>query len=218
MQPLVISVSGLARSGKSTFCDLVSKELTSRFKLKCCQLSFATPIRVDTQDFLARCGFDVWSSVNKERFRPVLIWYASLKRKQTNGRYFIEKLKQDLEIKSAGGQYNIFLISDLRFAEYSPNDEIDYCLDVGPVVHISKYQLVPYNMIGDCVDYSDLIRQFDIPPNEFEAKNDPLIKEKSNYRIEWEDQDRRTENLKHYITEFIDWLDQNYLSKSNPSP
>ena len=213
--PLVISAAGFAKSGKSTFCDLVSRELEKRFKFHCCPLSFATTLRVDTQDFLEKCGFDVWKDVNKELFRPVLIWYASLKRTQTKGQYFIERLKRDFEIKAGGGYFNAFLISDLRFAEYSPNDEIDFCKQNGVVVHISRYKLA----LGTGSEESNnLIKHFDLPPNEFEAKNDPLIKERADYRLEWKNENGRVENLSSHITHFIDWLEQNYLSKNNHLP
>lgn len=200
-KPFIISCAGFSRSGKSTFCNLISKELKNRFNLKVCQFSFAHQLRLDTQEFLKKCGFDVWSDVNKEQFRPVLVWYANLMRRQTKGQYFIEKLKQNLELTSKDGYYDVFLISDLRFAEYSPNDEIDYCLNMGPVVHISRYKLVP----------PDPTKNFDTSPNEFEAKNDPLIRGRANYIIEWENENGRIENLKPYIIKLVNWLSEKYL-------
>ena len=195
MKPLLISASSYSRGGKNTFCSLVSAELKTRFNIDAYQLSFAHQLRVDTQDFLKKCGFDVWSDEDKEMFRPVLIWYASLKRKETNGRYFLDKTKEWME--RTKHRYDVFLLSDLRFKQNSEYDELDWCLSSGPVVHISKYKLI------------NGLKHFDTPPNQLEATNDPIIKAAATFRIEWEDSDGDTTKLDSHIKTFVNWLDQN---------
>lgn len=212
-KPLLISCSGLSRSGKNTFCDLVQVEIQKRFNLKCCQLSFAYQIRLDTQDFLEKCGFDVWSSVNKELFRPVLTWYGKTRRYQSQGQFFINKVKNDLEIKRTGGYYKIFLLSDLRFKEFE-YDELDFCKENGIVVHLSKYKTISSTLIHPITNEPATITSgkiLDLPPNELEAKNDPILKQNTDYLIEWENQNGNTENLKPHIDKFVNWLSEKYL-------
>ena len=214
-KPLLISCSGFAKSGKSTFCKLVSDELKSRFNINCFQLSFARQLRLDIEEFLSKCGFNIWEDKEKDEFRPVLLWYGRIMRKKTGGQYFIDKVKKEIESIQNHLPFNqqkqVCCLGDLRYKEFE-YDEIDYCLSMGPVVHISRYKLA----LGTGSEESNnLIKHFDLPPNEFEAKNDPLIKERADYRLEWKNENGQVENLKPYITHFVNWLEQNYLSENN---
>ena len=56
-------------------------------------------------------------------FREFLVWYGDLKRKQTNGRHWIETMNNILtEYKG-----DVALVSDVRYATY-PNDELGWVL------------------------------------------------------------------------------------------
>lgn len=195
-KPLVIGVAGISRCGKNTFCDLLKKELEARDE-EVCNLSFALSLREETESFLKNhFNFNVWLDTDKEKFRPFLIWFSNLKREQTNGRYFIDKLNQKLlPLKDSE---IIFTISDLRFAKNFEYDELDFVKEYGLVVHIRKYKM-----------RESAIKIFDLPPNEFEAKNDPILKSAADYLIEWQDQDGKIENLKPHVDKFVDWLVEN---------
>lgn len=194
-KPLLISVSGISRSGKNTFCDLLETILLQKYNLKCKHLSFAKQLRKDTEFYLMReFGFDVWDNKDKEKFRPFLVWYANLKRQNSKGLYFIEKLSKEIENLTIFDA-QVLLLSDLRFAE-NEYDEVDFCRQNGPILHITKYSL---DSVGRKV--------YDTPPNEFESSNDPKIKSMSDYQIEWSEVGRgNTRLLIPYVDGFIEWL------------
>jgi hypothetical protein len=200
-KPLLISCTGLASSGKNTFCDLIQKQLKDEFGTDVLQLSFAEQLRNDVGPFLQeKFDFDVWNNKDKDKFRPLLVWFGNLKRSQTFGRYFIDKVKDKFDIyknaESLLGKRGIATISDLRF-----EDELEYCKSEGVVVHISKYKL-PDPERPD-------IKWFDFPPNEFEAKNDPILKQASDYQVCWEHQENGDlSSLNVYVEAFVKWLIQ----------
>lgn len=201
-KPLVIGVSGISRSGKNTFCDMLRRSLKERH-IEVCNLSFAHALREDVEDFLKNhFNFNVWLDVDKEKFRPFLVWYANLKRKNTNGQYFIDKLKEKLY--SLKDSEFIFTISDLRFAPQNYRyDELNFCQQYGPIVHIRKYKID--TELGNGL--GDFIKVFDEPPNEFEAQNDPIIRSAADYNIEWLDLGKENlDKLQPHIDDFIDWL------------
>ena len=198
MEPFIISVSGMARAGKNTFCNLLQDELYNRLKLSSCQMSFAAQLRKDIEEFARFCGFDVFDEKNKEDYRPLMLWYAALKRKQTNGRYFINQLEK--RINKLNNIYPVIMISDCRYAE-NEYDELQWSQKRGIVVHISKYK--KYKKAFD-----PHYKKFDAPPNEFEAKNDPILKEKANYLLQWEDVGKNNTHLLNiHIQKFVDWLE-----------
>lgn len=199
---LLISCTGLASSGKNTFCDLLQKRLKENLNIDILQLSFAEQLRNDVGPFLKeKCDFDVWRNTDKDKFRPLLVWYGNLKRSQTFGKYFIDKVKVKFDIykseQSLLGKPGIATVSDLRF-----EDELEYCKSEGVVVHISKYKILSKNAPNTKI--------FTSPPNEFEAKNDPILKQASDYQICWEHQENENLlNLNNYVESFITWLIQN---------
>ena len=200
--PLLISACGLSRSGKNTFCDLLARELKQRFNLTTTQLSFAQQLRTDLENFVKFCGYDVWSETNKEDFRSLMLWYGDLRRKQTNGTYFWGRVKRQIKTLNTDTDIDIVTISDLRYKFYE-YDEIDFCQSQGVVVHISKYNMV---MGLGSEESNNLIKKFDDPPNELEAKNDPILKAASDYQIVWKNQNGKIENLQSDVSKFVDWL------------
>lgn len=195
-KPFIVGVSGLAKSGKNSFCNLVEEEL---FKtgVRAVQLSFAFQLRKDLDPLGYQHGFDVWTQgKEKEKIRPLLTWWGDFKRSRTKGRYFIDAL--DKQVKEFSSHSSVFLVSDLRFAQYAGYDEVNYCKDNGVVVHISKYTLPNPN--------DPTIKWFDTPPNKLEAENDPKIKYLADYVIEWESVEGDIEQLRSYAINFVDWL------------
>lgn len=199
---LLISCTGFASSGKNTFCDLFQKQLKNKLGLETLQLSFAEQLRTDVSSFLKdKCFFDVWKETDKDQFRPLLVWYGNLKRSQTFGHYFIDKVKDKFDIykkdQSLLNKTSIGAVSDLRF-----EDELDFCKSEGVVVHISKYKILSKN-----APYTKI---FTTPPNEFEAKNDPILKRASDYQVCWEHQEGGDlSGLNVYAEDFLNWLIEN---------
>lgn len=176
---MIIGVSGVARSGKDLFCSIVKKQLDEKYKLSTTQFALANELKRDCEDFIkTKLGFDVWSDNTEEKniFRPILVEYGFIKRTQSKGRYWVEKLAKSIqECKS-----DVIMVSDIRYAHYDL-DEVQWLRDEmrGVLVHLSKFE---YKSEG-----GNRIKKFTPPPNEQERINDPKVMASADYRIEWED-------------------------------
>jgi hypothetical protein len=90
-------------------------------------------------------------------------------------------LQKDMEVDDN----EVIFVSDIRYDQY-PKDEVYWIKEVlgGNLIHVSKYT------------YSDFDeRIFTQPPNEHEKINDPLVKIKSDYILEWKQAEIGTGSL-----------------------
>lgn len=193
-----IGVSGVARSGKNLFCDIAT-DLLDEHGIKSRTFSLAFYLKADCAQFLMeKVGVDVWSEKTEDKniFRPFLIWYGSLKRKQSGGRYWIEKLDADLKRSTA----DVNFISDIRFAAHA-NDEVSWIKHElgGTLIHLSKFHYE-----GD-----DRIKIYTPPACEDELINEPHLKEQCHYEVDWEhtnshvDEARKNPHLRKLVGEII---------------
>lgn len=175
MSKIYIGVSGVARTGKNLFCNIAEKQLWNKYKLTSSTYALAYELKNDCKDFVrSKLDLDIFSEKtdDKDMFRPLLVWFADMQRRRTNGRYWLELVNERLN-----NDYNdVALISDIRFAEYT-KDELYWLKNElkGKLIHISKYKIV------------DGLKIFVNPPNSTEEVNDPFLIENADYRIEWED-------------------------------
>ena len=169
----IIACSGIARSGKNTFCDIAEDILTkNRFKVK--QYSFAEQLRKEVAPFLKDiCGVDVWTTDTelKNDIRDFLVWYGTTWWRKRDPKRWIREV--DNQIKLDGNKIDIFLVSDVRY----PNEAEWVHSWGGYLVHVAAYK-------RELLDRT--IRTFSIPPNEQERINDPLVRSQADYKLEWE--------------------------------
>ena len=120
---IVVGISGVARSGKNLLCELLMQNLylegyTSK------PFALAADLKNDCDEFLyKKCDLNVWTDLteDKTQFREFLVWYGSLKRKQTDGRYWIDKL--DRRISTYEG--DVAIVTDVRYDQYD-KDEVHW--------------------------------------------------------------------------------------------
>lgn len=172
-----IGVSGVARSGKNLFCDIAIKQLSQK-GVKAKQYALAYYLKKDCEEFIkTKLGLDVFTEKTDDKtiFREMLVWYGGVKRKQTEGAYWTSMLQKDMD----ADDNEVIFVSDIRYDQY-PKDEVYWIKEVlgGYLVHVSKYT---YN------DWDE--RVFTEPPNEHEKLNDPLVKLKSDYLLQWKQSD-----------------------------
>lgn len=172
-----IGVSGVARSGKNLFCDIAIKQLSQK-GVKAKQYALAYYLKKDCEEFIkTKLGLDVFTEKTDDKtiFREMLVWYGGVKRKQTEGAYWTSMLQKDMD----ADDNEVIFVSDIRYDQY-PKDEVYWIKEVlgGYLVHVSKYT---YN------DWDERI--FTEPPNEHEKLNDPLVKLKSDYLLQWKQSD-----------------------------
>lgn len=169
-KPIVIGVSGVAGSGKDTFCSILKKYLKS-FNKKCVAFSFAEALKKQVRDnSLDLYGIDptVCSRDEKDIIRPFLVAHGKIMRDLSNGRHWVDIVDKKIE------HDKINLISDVRYCEY-PEDEVFWIKNNrGILIHVSRFTFVKNEKI------------FIGPANSEEARNDNIIKNLADFTIEWE--------------------------------
>ena len=137
---LIIGFSGVARSGKNTFANLLAFRLERDFDLRVKQYALADKLKLDCEQFLSeKCKMDVWTNDTnvKNCFRDLLVAYGKIQRERTEGRYWTnlieEQMNKDKDI------FDCFFITDIRYAKY-PKDEVFWLKELGGLlVHVKQY-------------------------------------------------------------------------------
>ena len=176
--PMIIGLTGLARCGKDTFCNYARQHLKS-LNYESQRLAFADELKKDVDVFLIeKLGISAFTEVTEEKeiIRPMLTtWGTEIMRKKDN-LHWVKKVE---EIINENQKENIVsIVTDIRF----PN-EIEYIHKIGgKVVHLT--------MNGNQ------------PANEYEKKNDPLLREVSDCFVVWKKygDDKLQKCLKHVKT------------------
>lgn len=166
---LYIGVGGVARSGKNTYCDIAETILkNSGYDVK--QYSFANALKKELESFLKdACGVDVWTNDTniKADIRELLVWYGTTWWRKRDPERWIRNVEKKINDDSP----QIVIVSDVRY----PNEADWIHNNNGYIIHITSFE---YNSSGE-----KCILQ---PPNIVEQINDPVVKEKSDYQIEWQ--------------------------------
>ena len=192
----MIGISGIAGSGKDLFCKFLLKEI------KGSRIALADPLKEETRGFiLQKYGIDILSCSleEKNKVRDLLVFYGGIKRYESKGTYWTDKAQ-----KKANNCKHVPIVTDIRYAEYQ-NDEIHWlkAKNKGTLIHLRKYCEV--ETFGPQVK-----RVYFDPPNEDEKRNDPKIRDKADYCIEWPhienaNYEKIKEVLTPYAKEFAEW-------------
>lgn len=169
---MLIGVAGLARAGKNKFADFAAEYFAVK-NLNSSHFAFANELKKDLEEFISdKFGISVWTenTEEKNKIRDLMVVYGRLKREDSNGMYWVDKLRPQIAAATA----DIKFITDCRH----PNDEVKFIKEEGGiVVHVTR--LSWDNVFGAYIPNS--------PINEEESKNDPLVKAKADYRFSWQD-------------------------------
>ena len=180
----VIGIAGYARCGKDTFCKIASSILTEEgYVVE--KLAFADELK-RLADPICRelFGISAWTDDTEEKkvIRPGLVWIGCGLRENKDPNIWINKVDGSLEERyqqfqdEGRSQKRVYFVSDVRFPNEA--DWVHQNWD-GWVLHLSKFHRAMVT--------GEIEQIFDSAPNVEEAKNDPLVKEKSDFRLEWED-------------------------------
>ena len=171
---IVVGIGGVARCGKNLLCELLRNSLTVKgFSSK--QFALASELKEDCKDFLqSKCDMDVWTDLteDKNRFREFLVWYGDFKRKQTNGRYWIDRL--DRRVSTYKG--DVAFVTDVRYDHYE-EDEVHWIKEEkqGLLIHLKRFD-------RDDEGYMNFTK----PANDHESLNDISLYTKAHINITWE--------------------------------
>jgi hypothetical protein len=163
----MIGITGVATSGKDTLCILLKRFFLEK-SLICQRFALADELKKDLKNFILEkfnINIENCHPLDKKIVRPILVAYGKVKRNQTFGRYWIEKLKTNIQNNST-----IPIVTDIRYDEY-PADEFSWLKkeNGGILIHISRIQ----------------DGKFIPPANEEEKVNDEKLKAQSDYQIVW---------------------------------
>lgn len=167
---IIIGVSGVAGSGKDTFCNNLKKYFKAKNK-QCSSLSFAEALKKQVKEnSIDLYGVDPLncSRTEKNTIRPFLVAHGQIMRNLSQGKHWLSILEKKIEVNK------INVISDVRYNEYPEDEAVWIKKEKGCLIHLSRYDVINN-------------RKVYIPPaNNDEKKNDPLVKKISDFIIEWE--------------------------------
>jgi hypothetical protein len=211
--PIIIGVGGYARAGKDTFVKVARKILTENGYTSQ-QKAFANALKSDIDSWLIeKYGISAWTDNTEEKkiIRSFLVAHGCGKREQTQGKYWIDKIDNEINFDMDGYSHSgittnkhVIFISDCRF----PN-EVDWVHNKwgGWLIHLKKYTQVPYEIAyngGKIYDQS---------PNDEEAKNDPICEKNADYRLELENVIEREYRLNNIKITTDDLMENAYLNE-----
>jgi hypothetical protein len=192
---IIVGVSGYARSGKNTLCDILNNFCKSK-GLESKIFSFAFALRQDLNSFCTeKFGISAFTenSEEKNKIRPLLISYGEVQRNLSNGLYWLTKLKPEINnfFKNGG---NVALISDLRFKVFD-FDEIDF---------VRSYP----NSLIYCVSRIKENGEEVKPAHLSESENFPKICKKSDVNSTWRTVQMNSQELVFNAMPFLNSLNK----------
>jgi len=190
-----IGISGVAGSGKNTLAEIIIKFL-ERMDIPCQELSIANNLKKELSTASKELyGIDSYSCSREEKdiIRPFLVAHGEIKRKLSEGKHWTGLLTKDLD------REKVNIITDVRYSEYK-DDEIGWLKnDVnGVLIHLSRYET------------QNEKRVYIKAMNGSEKKNDPVMREKSDFALSW---DTYTESSKRIASteKLLSWIKQLYV-------
>ena len=208
----IIGISGVAKAGKDQFFRLLEKKL-EKAGIETHRYAIADRLKEELRNFIGwYYEFDVVTCTpeQKEDMRPLMVFHGTYMRKITKGKYWVDFITRRIERENPKG---VVCITDVRYDEYE-TDEIDWLKNElgGVLVHISRYTELEdtdglkHITSGNIPNTRSFIR----PANDHEKDNDPRLKEKADYVIEWptihgsiEEVDQE---LSKHVDEFWEWF------------
>lgn len=210
---MVIGVAGVAGAGKDLFVETCRNELERRDKTAG-SLAIANLLKSETRDWCEKhYGVDpvFCTREGKERIREFLVFHGTMKRKESNGRHWID-LANDV-LKDAKQVYDYVFVSDVRYNDFE-KDEVHWIKQEhkGVLVHVSQYEMC--EVLDKCRWPKTKTDKVFLPPaNKEEERNDPSLKAEADYILEWEKVEKI--NKDKYITskvvKFIEWMNSKKL-------
>ena len=189
---IVIGISGYARSGKDTLAGIL-KSSFSENKIETKIFSFAFSLKNDIDEFCrSKIGISAFSEDTslKSKIRPMLIAYGQVQRSASNGSYWFNKLKPEIDYFFENGG-NVAIISDLRFKEFE-YDEVDFIKSYENNAIITISRIMENGMPN-------------IAAHESELENLPKILKFADFELTWNTNNNKNE-LKSQSKKCLDFL------------
>lgn len=202
----VIGITGFARTGKDTLCQALLARANDRSE----RVALADELKKEMAPVVRRFFNRDILTLNgpeKELIRPLIVEWAEIRRHDSKGTHWTRLVTPKVKkiIKNGGWA----IISDLRFADPRyPNDEVNWLQDMGGrLIHLKRYKLAPKRVKNSTKFKFE--REYSPAPNKTEEKNNKILLDKANYKIEWPDVGDSLSKLDRYVEELVDYLNEN---------
>lgn len=166
MTRLLYGISGVARAGKDTFASLLEQHLMTT-GWAAARIAFADELKRELDPVLLQLyGISAFTAdpVEKTIIRPFLVAHGKARRDQTEGAYWIDKVKP--QVKDWMWLGRTAIVTDVRYA-----NEAAWIHSLGgKVVYVQRI-----NPNGSIVG----------PANPEEAENDPKVRAAADLVVSW---------------------------------
>ncbi len=193
----VIGIAGYARCGKDTFVG-IAKNILTKNGYTPLRVAFADKLKEESEAMLKANKFSATVYTEdtdaKKLIRPLLVWWGCQRRYESEGGLYwvnrvddqLRDLARDMVDGGMSPERVVALVSDVRFANEAKWVHEQWG---GVVIHLKRWSTKEVrDGYGDTV----FAKTYDPAPNEEEAKNDPLVQELADHRIEWESKGKHT--------------------------
>lgn len=195
-----IGLAGVAGCGKNTIADILTL-FFNRLHIPTQQLSIANNLKKELVESSKELyGIDSLNCSREEKdiIRPFLVAHGKIKRNLSNGRHWVEKLNKDLNSEK------INIITDVRFNEYEKDETFWIKNEInGILIHVSRYE----ELEGE--------RVFIKPANKEEEENDPKLKEKADFLLNWPTVTNNNLKIFH-CRKLLNWLKNTHAPRQLP--
>lgn len=179
----IIGISGLAGDGKDSACQIL-RNYFAKYGFITKRFAFGDEVKQECRKALInlyRIDPTNCDRLSKERIRDYLVFYAKVKRLQTDGTYWVDRLRESIEkhVETSKVSSNfVACIPDVRHAEYK-KDELSWIKENGGIlIHVKKFSFD---------NSSKQNRIYTTPINNEEAKHTPKLEALADYVVEWQD-------------------------------
>lgn len=160
--PKIVGITGAARSGKDTFCQLSAEVFKKQKGKNIMRAGFADAVKADLHQLLVKnVGISAYTNVEEEKklIRGLLVEYGTNIKRTLNPNCWIDRMRPNLDL--AKHLNSTLMITDVRY-----ENEVDFIEDNE----------------GVCI-YIDM--EGNSPANSEEEKNDKMLRERSVEIVSW---------------------------------
>ena len=176
----IIAISGLAGDGKDSLCDML-KELFEGVGFEFERMALADELKEECREaLLSMYNINPLSCSRREKavIRDFLVFYAKVKREESKGTHWVNKLNKKIKALPKTKVDRIICIPDVRHAEYEKDEVAWIKKNKGILIHVKKYQ------IEESFTHNKF---YSTPVNSEEAYHTPRLENLADFIIEWQD-------------------------------
>jgi len=192
----IIGISGLAGDGKDSLCNMLRDLFESEgFAFE--RMALAEEIKEECREALMSM-YNInpltCSREDKATIRDFLVFYAKVKREESNGTHWVKKLDKKIKALPKSKLDRIICIPDVRHAQYEKDEAQWIKKNKGILIHVKKYR------IEEGVAFNKF---YSIPVNSEEAHHTPKLEELADFVIEWQDTSPVAPENSHFSRESV---------------